>query len=228
MTADDVAVHAAVLGPRLHAAAAPRAPGSRLADRAADDHLRRRRAPLSGPGALPRCWRRSGPGDSGGETAIGAWLLLGPILATFGAAALQVYPVRAAPGALPLPGVPRPRRRPGPEALGTVAGARASAARPLVATVACAALALLGLVRNPPPFAPEPLKPVLETMRQAWQPGDRAYVYYGGEKAFLYYARRYGFAPGDYVLGPLRPGGPAPLPARARRRSGARPASGWS
>ena len=38
-------------------------------------------------------------------------------------------------------------------------------------------------------------------MRQAWQPGDRAYVYYGGEKAFLYYARRFGFAPEDYVLG---------------------------
>jgi hypothetical protein len=38
-------------------------------------------------------------------------------------------------------------------------------------------------------------------MRQAWQPGDRAYVYYGGEKAFVYYARRQGFAPGDYILG---------------------------
>jgi hypothetical protein len=38
-------------------------------------------------------------------------------------------------------------------------------------------------------------------MRQAWRPGDRAYVYYGGEKAFLYYARRYGFASEEYVLG---------------------------
>ena len=52
----------------------------------------------------------------------------------------------------------------------------------------------LGLLRDPPPYAPEPLKPVLETMRQAWQPGDRIYVYYGGEKAFVYYARRFGFA----------------------------------
>ena len=67
--------------------------------------------------------------------------------------------------------------------------------------VACATLAVLGLLRNPPPYAPEPLKPVLQAMRQAWQPGDRAYVYYGGEKAFLYYARRFGFASGDYVLG---------------------------
>jgi hypothetical protein len=64
-------------------------------------------------------------------------------------------------------------------------------------------------------------------MRQAWQPGDRAYVYYGGEKAFLYYARRYGFAPGDYVLGAA--------PARTRdsicassTRSGAALACGWS
>ena len=67
--------------------------------------------------------------------------------------------------------------------------------------VACAALAVLGLLRNPPPYAPEPLEPVLRAMRQAWQPGDRAYVYYGAEKAFLYYARRFGIASGDYVLG---------------------------
>ena len=79
-----------------------------------------------------------------------------------------------------------------------------------------------------PPYAPEPLKPVLRTMRQAWQPGDRVYVYYGGEKAFLYYARRYGFAAADYVLGPLRPGGPAPLPARARRVPRPRHERGWS
>ena len=88
----------------------------------------------------------------------------------------------------------------GPEALGRLAGTRGRRIA-TVATVACAALALFGLLRNLPPYAPEPLKPVLEAMRQAWQPGDRVYVYYGGEKAFLYYARRYGFAAADYVLG---------------------------
>lgn len=129
----------------------------------------------------------------------GTWLLLGPIGATFGAAALRVYPFEPRlvlflfPAFLALTAA-------GPGALATVPGVRRDRVG-LVATVLCAGLAVLGLVRNPPPFAPEPLKPVLQAMRQAWQPGDRAYVYYGGEKAFIYYARRYRFAPGDYVLG---------------------------
>lgn len=127
------------------------------------------------------------------------WLLLGPILATFGAAALQVYPFEPRvvlflfPAFLTLTAA-------GPDALGRLAGAKRGRAV-LIAAVVVGALALVGLLRNPPPYAPEPLKPVLQTMRQAWQPGDRAYVYYGGEKAFLYYARRYGFTAGDYVLG---------------------------
>jgi hypothetical protein len=128
-----------------------------------------------------------------------AWLLLGPIAATFGAAALHVYPFEPRvvlflfPAFLTLTAA-------GPDALGSVTGAQRGRVV-LIATVACGALALFGLLRNPPPYAPEPLKPVLQAMRQAWQPGDRAYVYYGGEKAFLYYTRRYGFTVGDYVLG---------------------------
>jgi len=128
-----------------------------------------------------------------------AWLLLGPILATFGATALHVYPFAPrvtlflVPSLLVLTGA-------GPDTLGRLARARHHRVAALGATV-CAALALLGLVRNPLPYTPEPLEPVLQAMRQAWQPGDRAYVYYGGEKAFVYYARKYGFAPDDYVLG---------------------------
>lgn len=142
--------------------------------------------------------------------AVGAWglwrrararacLLLGPIVATFGAAALRLYPFAPrltlflVPSFLMLTAA-------GPDTLGRLAGAW----RPRVAAlgaIVCAALALAGLVQGPVPYAPEPLGPVLQAMRQAWQPGDRAYVYYGGEKAFLYYARRYGFAPDDYVLG---------------------------
>jgi hypothetical protein len=124
-----------------------------------------------------------------------AWLLLGPIAATFAAAALQVYPFspRLAlflfPAFLILTAA-------GPEAL-----ARVGRAAGAIATLLCAGLALLGLVRDSPPYAPEPLKPVLVPMRQAWQPGDRAYVYYGAEKAFVYYARRLGFAADAYVLG---------------------------
>jgi 4-amino-4-deoxy-L-arabinose transferase-like glycosyltransferase len=128
-----------------------------------------------------------------------AWLLLGPIAATFGAAALHVFPFEPRvvlflfPAFLMLTAA-------GPEALGALVGARRRLVT-AVAALACGGLALVGLVRNPPPHAPEPLKPVLRAMRQAWQPGDRAYVYYGGEKAFVYYARRQGFAAGDYILG---------------------------
>lgn len=127
-----------------------------------------------------------------------AWLLLAPILATFGAAAAHRYPfaprlvlflfptflLLTAAGAHALTGVGRH-------------GRWLSAAAGLVA----ATLAVAGLLRHPPPYAPEPLKPVLEAVRAAWRPGDRLYVYYGAEKAFVYYARRYGFAPSAYVLG---------------------------
>jgi hypothetical protein len=129
-----------------------------------------------------------------------AWLLLGPIAATFAAAVLHVFPFEPRlvlflfPTFLILTAA-------GPLAVADLSGAQRRRIAAAVATAACGGLALLGLWRNPPPSAPEPLKPVLHEMRQAWQPGDRAYVYYGGEKAFLYYARRYGFAPGDYVLG---------------------------
>jgi hypothetical protein len=128
-----------------------------------------------------------------------AWLLLGPIATTFAAAAVHVYPFAPritlflVPSFLMLTAA-------GPDTLGHLAGGRQRWVAALGA-IACAALAVLGLVRSPLPYAPEPLGPVLRAMRQAWQPGDRAYVYYGGEKAFVYYARRYGFAPGDYVLG---------------------------
>jgi hypothetical protein len=129
-----------------------------------------------------------------------AWLLIGPIAATFAAAAVHAYPFEPRvvlflfPAFLILTAA-------GPGALGDLASGRRRRAVALGAATVCGALAVLGVVRNPPPYAPEPLKPVLEEMRRAWRPGDRAYVYYGGEKAFLYYARRYGFAPGDYVLG---------------------------
>jgi hypothetical protein len=128
-----------------------------------------------------------------------AWLLLGPIAATFGAAALQVYPFEPRVVLFLFPAFVTLTAA-GLDALGSVTGVQRRRAV-LITTVACGALALFGVLRNPPPYAPEPIKPVLQAMRQAWQPGDRAYVYYGGEKAFLYYARRYGFAAGEYVLG---------------------------
>ena len=129
-----------------------------------------------------------------------AWLLLGPIAATFAAAVLHVFPFEPRVVLFLLPAF-LILTAAGPPALADLAGARRRQVVAAVATAACGVLAVLGLLRNPPLYAPEPLKPVLHEMRRAWQPGDRAYVYYGGEKAFLYYARRLGFGPGDYVLG---------------------------
>jgi hypothetical protein len=129
----------------------------------------------------------------------GAWLLLGPILATLGAAAVRAYPFEPRVVLFLFP-VFLMLTAAGPDALAGLAGG----SRPNVAAVAaaaCAALALYGLARSPLPQAPEPLAPVLQAMHRAWQPGDRAYVYYGGEKAFIYYARRLGIPARDYVLG---------------------------
>lgn len=126
------------------------------------------------------------------------WLVVGPILATFAAAALHRYPFAPRlvlflfPGFLLLTAA-------GVHALSRLGrrGPRFSA----TAVLATAVLAVAGLARHPPPYAPEPLKPVLEAVRAGWEPGDRLYVYYGAEKAFVYYARRYGFARDAYVLG---------------------------
>jgi hypothetical protein len=128
-----------------------------------------------------------------------AWLLLGPVLATFAASALQAYPFSPRlvlflfPAFLILTAA-------GPEALARLGGATGRRAG-AIATLLCAGLAVYGLVRDPPPYAPEPLKPVLERLYRAWQPGDRVYVYYGAEKAFVYYARRLGLPAGTYTLG---------------------------
>jgi hypothetical protein len=135
-------------------------------------------------------WRRS-------PTVAG--LVWAPVALTFAASALHLYPfaprvvlflapaflVSVAAGAEFL------RTRPGR------AGRRSGA----VVMAACAALAVFGLVRNPPPYTPEHLKPVLSAVARERRPGDGVYVYYGAEKAFQYYAPRYGFPDGDYVMG---------------------------
>jgi 4-amino-4-deoxy-L-arabinose transferase-like glycosyltransferase len=51
------------------------------------------------------------------------------------------------------------------------------------------------------PVAIEEIKPVLQHVRDHWRPGDRMYVYAGARAAMAYYGDRYGFRPGDLVLG---------------------------
>jgi hypothetical protein len=126
-------------------------------------------------------------------------LILAPILVAFGAAAVRAYPFAPRlvlflfPAFLLLTAA-------GAHAVGAVGGIWGRRAAALVALL-CAGLATAGLLRNPPPYAPEPLRLVLVAMREAWQPGDRAYVYYGAEKAFVYYAPRLGLSREAAVLG---------------------------
>ena len=51
------------------------------------------------------------------------------------------------------------------------------------------------------PYARQDVKPIMAYVRDHRQPGDVVYVYHHQRESFLYYAKRYGFAESDYVLG---------------------------
>lgn len=53
------------------------------------------------------------------------------------------------------------------------------------------------------PRTHEEIKPVLAHVRDRRQPGDLIYIYYGAQYPMQYYAPRYGFADGEYVLGKI-------------------------
>jgi hypothetical protein len=53
------------------------------------------------------------------------------------------------------------------------------------------------------PRTHEELKPVLAYVRDRRRPGDAIYLYYASQYPMQYYAPRYGFAEGDYVLGKI-------------------------
>ncbi len=50
-------------------------------------------------------------------------------------------------------------------------------------------------------FFDEEIKPVMEYIKKHKQEGDIVYVYYGAAPAFKYYAKRYDFKEGDYLIG---------------------------
>jgi hypothetical protein len=50
------------------------------------------------------------------------------------------------------------------------------------------------LVRQPPPWRPEHLRPVLKHVAERRQPGDFLWVYYGGGQAYSYYSKSVPFA----------------------------------
>jgi hypothetical protein len=142
---------------------------------------------LVGVGAL---WRRSP------AVALLVWT---PVGLTFAASALHLYPFAPRVVLFLCPAF-LVSVAAGAEFLRTLTGRGARGAGTAL-MAACAALAVFGLVRNPPPYMPEHLKPVLDFVTRERRPGDAVYVYYGGEKAFRYYASRYGFRDGDYVMG---------------------------
>jgi hypothetical protein len=60
---------------------------------------------------------------------------------------------------------------------------------------------LLPLLRTSPPYRLEDVNPALAHIHEAWQAGDRLYVYYGANPGALYYAPRHGFTGADLVRG---------------------------
>ena len=131
-----------------------------------------------------------------------AWalFLLVPLLLTVAASAARLYPF--APGRvtaflvpvmllLVAEGVERVHTLPLPRltwlgtALAMIAGA-------------CPVWAV---VRNPPPYMPEQVRPALERLRAEGKPGDALYVYYGARLPYLFYAPVFDLLIGERVLG---------------------------
>lgn len=129
-----------------------------------------------------------------------AFVLLLPVASAFGAAALRQYPLEGrlafflspvvavlmGAGVAGLAGLVRRR-----EGLRWIV-------RPAVLVLI--ALPMIGVLRHPPPYAIHHLTPLLATLRDQLQPGDRVYVPYGGWQAWTHYAPHTGIG-ADVILG---------------------------
>ncbi|NJQ97995.1 MAG: hypothetical protein HC784_10980 [Hydrococcus sp. CSU_1_8] len=51
------------------------------------------------------------------------------------------------------------------------------------------------------PQLKEEIRPVLEYVESNQKPGDTLYIYASGKSAFTYYAKKYGYEEGDYIIG---------------------------
>lgn len=61
--------------------------------------------------------------------------------------------------------------------------------------------ALYPLAATPLPHYTEPIKPVMDYVRERRRPGDGVYVYYGAALAVTFYAERYGIGRDEYAVG---------------------------
>ncbi len=128
-----------------------------------------------------------------------ATLLIGPMIATLMASAVQQYPFggRLANFFLPvlLLGIAEATwwlARRIPSRLCTVRALTLSGA---------VALPVWAIATNPPVYRIEEMKPLLAAVRARWTPGDVVYVSYGAAHAMRFYGPLYGFTHDDYVLG---------------------------
>ena len=131
---------------------------------------------------------------------VAALFLLVPLLLTVAASAARLYPF--APGRLTaflVPGL-----------LVLVAeGVERVRTLPLrrLAWIGAAAAAIVGvvplwaIVRNPPPYMREHVRPALEQLRAQWRPGDALYVFHGARLAYLFYAPVLDLSACEHVLG---------------------------
>jgi hypothetical protein len=75
----------------------------------------------------------------------------------------------------------------------------------VLGVVALLALIVPPLVQTTPllrqPYYREEIKPVLSYIQQHQQPEELLYIYQRGIYQFLYYAPKYGYQKGDYILG---------------------------
>jgi hypothetical protein len=126
-------------------------------------------------------------------------VLLGALAAPLAASLLRIYPLSGRLLVFLVPVM----------LLAAAAGAQAvwnwTAQRTRVAGFAIAAVLVVvpvhAAVRARPPYLIQPLRPVLERVEQLRLPGDTVYVDYAAGQAFLYYAPRFGFDAGSYVIG---------------------------
>lgn len=128
-----------------------------------------------------------------------AALLTAPLLVTLAAAAFEQYPFSDRLVLFLLPGLLLAMAA----AVECVRRLLRSRSRAL-STLAVALLllpALYPLAATPPPHYTEPIKPVLEYVRERRRPGDAVYVYYGAALAVTFYAGQYGMGRDEYAVG---------------------------
>jgi len=109
--------------------------------------------------------------------------------------------IRFARGRPAMAGAGNPSHGPAMAAAGTRNHGTALALSGVLVYVAALVPAGFGFVADPPVYRIEETRPLLRSVAARRDPGDAIYVYYGAGHALRFYGPRYGFHPGDYLLG---------------------------